>query len=136
MKTKSLPLFLLVVFVTALVVVSAAVPAALAQGADSSSIVTTLTDAATPLIVKLAAAHPIIVTILAAMAFIGSIAKPIVTAVEIYVRNSPSTADDATLAKVEHSAAWRVFAWLLDFFTRIKIGPQFTAKPGASEPTA
>jgi hypothetical protein len=60
---------------------------------------------------------------------IGLFTKPIMSAIEGIVRSSPSTADDAVLEKVEHSAAFRVFAWFLDFFTRIKVGPQFTAKP-------
>jgi hypothetical protein len=60
---------------------------------------------------------------------IGLFTKPIMSAIEAGVRASPSTSDDELLDKVEHSQAFKVFAWLLDFFTRIKIGPQFTAKP-------
>ncbi len=57
--------------------------------------------------------------------------KPIVTAIEAFVKSTPSTADDEFVAKAQHSPAYKAFTWFLDLFGSIKVGPQFTAKPSA-----
>lgn len=88
-------------------------------------------DVAGSFIGGLAGAHPWFVTLAAIMGAFRLIFKPIVSAAESYVRSTPSTADDAFVEKVEHSAAFKSFAWCLDWIGSIKIGPQFTAKPKA-----
>lgn len=54
--------------------------------------------------------------------------KPLVTAIESYVKSTPSPSDDEFVNRVEHTRAFTLFAWCLDFFASIKVGPQFTAK--------
>ncbi|MBI5689266.1 MAG: hypothetical protein HZC55_04155 [Verrucomicrobia bacterium] len=82
-------------------------------------------------ITGLAGSHPWFVTLAAVMGALRLVFKPIVSAIEAYVRSTPTTADDEFVEKVEHSAAFKAFAWGLDFFGSIKLGPQFTAKPKA-----
>lgn len=87
---------------------------------------------AAPLIVDFAQSHAWLATLIAIVGTLRLVMKPIVTAVEIYVKNSPSTADDAFLEKAERSLLWKVFFWLLDWGASIKAGSQFTAARGAS----
>lgn len=85
-----------------------------------------------PFIVSFAQSHPWLLTVLAAIATLRLVFKPIVTALEAYVKGTPQVTDDEWFAKVEHSRAFKVFAWLLDYLGSIKVGPQFTAKPEAN----
>jgi hypothetical protein len=94
------------------------------------AIVVTAETVATPFIVSFAQAHPWLATVLTVMAAIGSVAKPIMTGIEITVQNFPP--EEEELQKAEASTAFKIVAWLLDFFTRIKIGPQFKATPPKS----
>jgi hypothetical protein len=82
---------------------------------------------AQPFIVSFAQSHPWLLSLLAVVATLRLVFKPIVSAVEAYVKSTPSTADDAVVANVEHSPIFKVFAWLLDYLGSIKVGPQFTA---------
>lgn len=102
-----------------------------AGSATASAIADTATTVATPFIVGFATSHPWLLTALAAIATLRLVFKPLVSAVEAFVKSSPSTADDELLQKVEHSAGFRVFAYLLDWLGSMKVGPQFTAKPSA-----
>lgn len=63
-----------------------------------------------------------LMTWMAALRFIG---KPLMTAIETYVRNSPSKKDDAVLEEVERSQAFVIGCWLLDFIASVKFGTQF-----------
>ncbi|MBI5768747.1 MAG: hypothetical protein HZA93_13195 [Verrucomicrobia bacterium] len=87
-------------------------------------------------ITGLAGSHPWIVTLATIIGALRLVFKPIVSGVEAYVKSTPSSTDDELVEKVEHSAAFKSFAWCLDFFGSIKIGPQFTAKPKGESPSA
>ncbi len=104
--------------------------------ADTSSgisqvAIDTAAAAAVPFIVSFAQTHPWLVTFLAIVATLRIVFKPIVSVVELIVKSTPSTADDAFVAKAEASTAFKIFAWGLDYLGSIKVGPQFTAAPAA-----
>jgi hypothetical protein len=84
---------------------------------------------ATPFIVALALKAPWVITILAVMGGLRFFFKPILSLVEAYVKSTPQTTDDEYFDKVEHSRAFKIVAWALDFFASVKVGPQFTATP-------
>ena len=80
-------------------------------------------------ITSTAATHPWLVTIASIMGLLRMLFKPIVSAFESYVKSTPSVEDDALVQRVEASGPFKAFAWCLDWFGSIKVGPQFTAKP-------
>ena len=106
-----------------------------AQTTPTTSAVDNLAPLAAPFIVTLAQAHPWVLTLLTIMASLRVVCKPLVTLAEAWVKSTPSTEDDELLAKVEHSAGWKIFYWLLDLFASIKAGSQFTARPEVSAPS-
>ncbi|MBI5770898.1 MAG: hypothetical protein HZA93_24180 [Verrucomicrobia bacterium] len=79
---------------------------------------------ATPFIVTFAQNHPWLVSVLVVIASLRVVFKPIVSVAEAYVRSTPTPDDDAMLEKVEHSRAFKIVAWLIDYLGSIKIGPQ------------
>lgn len=93
-------------------------------------------DGGGALISALAVKFPWLVTVFAIMGAARAVMKPIVTGLEAAVKATPTTADDAIFEKVEHSKAWRLFAWGLDYFGSVKVGPQFTARPSVSSKNA
>ena len=97
-----------------------------AQPADPVAVSVLSTEAAQPFIVALAVKFPWLVSLFAVIATARLVFKPIMTAVEAYVKATPCTGDDVLLDRVEHSTAYRVFAWLLDYLGSIKVGPQRT----------
>lgn len=133
---KKTILFLFGLFAFAFLVLPIFVHPAIAQTSASlvvdqpPAIVMTAETVATPFIVSFAQTHPWLATVLTIMAAIGSVAKPIMTAIEIVVQNFPP--EEEEVKKAEASTAFKIVAWLLDFFTRIKIGPQFKASPPKS----
>jgi hypothetical protein len=102
-----------------------------ASSATAGAIADTATSVVTPFIVTFAQSHPVVLTILAAIASLRLVFKPLMSAIEAFVKSSPSTDDDAVLENVEHSKAFKVLAYLLDWLGSVKVGPQFTAKPVA-----
>jgi hypothetical protein len=61
------------------------------------------------------------------IAFIGGfrlIAKPLMTLVEKYVASTATPTDDQFVIKATASPIYKLVAWLLDYATSIKIGPQ------------
>lgn len=89
---------------------------------------------AQPFIVGFAERHPWLVTALAVIATLRLVFKPLMSAAHVFVRSTPGTADDAMLDRVEHSTAFRIFAWLLDYLGSIKVGPQKPDTPRPPEP--
>jgi hypothetical protein len=147
MKTLRSILCLSALFTGALFVVSACAPVhAQTAVADSTPAISaassdTAADVVGVVVKVLSSVLPpkfasVLVAIGSVVGTIGLFTKPIVSAIEAAVRASPSTADDELLYKAEHSRAFKIFAWLLDYFARIKIGPQFTARPQAAETPA
>ncbi len=49
--------------------------------------------------------------------------KPLMTAVEKAVADTPSKRDDEWLLRTQRSRAFRIFLWLLDFFASVKAPP-------------
>jgi hypothetical protein len=88
-------------------------------------------DLITDFITSLASKYPWVVTIASVIGVLRLCFKPIMTGIEAWVKSTPSTADDEIFEKVEHSPAFSIFAWCLDFVGSVKIGPRFTAKPEA-----
>ena len=110
-------------------------PAADQAAAVANAALDTAAVVAQPFIVGLAAKYPWLVSLLAVVATLRLVFKPIMSAVEAYVKSTPGTGDDEWVAKAQHSPAFRVFAWLLDYLGSVKVGPQFTAKPSAAPTT-
>lgn len=123
-----------VCFVTILTQPAQAQPAADQSAAFAGAALDTAGVIAQPFIVGLAAKYPWLVSLLAVVATLRLVFKPIMSAVEAYVKSTPSATDDEWVAKAQHSPAFRAFAWVLDYLGSVKVGPQFTAKPKA-EPT-
>lgn len=93
-------------------------------------------DIVTGFITGMASKYPWVVTVMSLIGLLRIFCKPLMTAIETWVKSTPSTTDDAMFEKVEHSSAYKAFSWLLDLFGSVKIGPQFTAKavPPAQNP--
>lgn len=126
-------LFLAALFSALLALVLVAVPNVNAQADSSlnsqlsslnSAAVETAAAVAQPFIVGFAQKHPWLLTVLAAIATLRLVFKPIMSAVEAYVKSTPSTGDDEFVARARHSPAFKAFAWLLDYLGSIKVGPQ------------
>lgn len=101
------------------------------SAAVANAAIETAAAVAQPFIVQLALKHPWLVTLLALIATLRLVFKPLVSAFEAHVRSTPQSTDDEAFDRVTHSRAFRVGAWFLDYFGSIKVGPQFTAKPKA-----
>lgn len=105
------------------------------SSAALSATIDTAAAVAQPFIVTFAQQHPWLVTLLALIATARLVFKPIVSAVEAYVRSTPQTTDDEFVDKVTHSRGFKIVAWLLDYLGSIKVGPQFKAQPKPATPT-
>lgn len=138
-KTARIILALAAIFSVALLVILSSVQARAAEVDQSSAVLNATIDTAAavaqPFIVTFVQKYPWLITVLAAMGTLRLVFKPLVSAVEMYVKSTPGSGDDEWVAKAQHSAAFKAFAWLLDYLGSIKVGPQFTAKPKA-EPAA
>jgi len=99
-------------------------PATDQSAAVANAALDTAGAVAQPFIVSFAQSHPWLLSLLAIVATLRLVFKPIMSAVGAYVKSTASTGDDAMLEKVEHSAAFKVAAWLLDYLGSIKVGPQ------------
>lgn len=109
---------------------AAAIPADQAE-ALTTAVLETAGATAQPFIVEFAQNHPWALTALALIAALRLVFKPIMAGVSHYVKSTPSANDDAALERIEHSRAFRVFAWLLDYLGSIKVGPRAPTKPTA-----
>lgn len=106
---------------------SANTTAVATNSTETPALVTAAEAVATPFIVSFAQSHAWLATIIALVGTLRLIFKPIVTAVEIYVKNTPKTEDDAIVEKVEASIWWKILYWLLDWGASIKAGTQAAA---------
>ncbi len=109
------------------------------QTADQSAAIGTAAletagTVAQPFIVGFAAKYPWLVTVLAVVATLRLVFKPIMSAAAVYVKSTASPDDDALLERVEHSRAFKVAAWLLDYLGSIKVGPQLAPVQPAPKP--
>lgn len=75
-------------------------------------------------LVDLADQHPVIVTLLLAMALLRVVFKPLVTLAHWYVLRTKSKEDDAALERVERSRWYAWVTWIIDFFASIKVTPR------------
>lgn len=108
-------------------------------GAESQSLVTSSptiqSSLLAPILDALTAKSGWLLALMTWMATLRIFFKPIMTAIEKAVKDSPSTRDDALLLEVEHSKGYVTFCWLLDLLASVKIGTQLTVvAQGASDP--
>ena len=68
----------------------------------------------------LATSNPKLVAVFAILYVIGLVLKIIRSAVETYVKESPSASDDATLAKFEQGPIAKVLFFVMDLLIRFK----------------
>lgn len=68
-----------------------------------------------------AASHPYVTTILLVMGTLRAIFKPLTFLAEAYVKSTPDTKDDETLAEVENSKLYKGFAFVLDYLASVKL---------------
>lgn len=90
----------------------------------NSAAIETAAAVAQPFIVTAAQKWSWLITVLAAVGALRLVFKPIMSGVELYVKSTPQASDDEALARVQHSAAFRAFAWLVDYLGSIKVGPR------------
>lgn len=74
-----------------------------------------------PMIMELAEKQPLLMTVIAILGTFRAVFKPIMTVLHVYTQNTASKSDDEILAKVEESKVFKAIAWLIDYFTSIKI---------------
>jgi len=73
------------------------------------------------IIVSLVQAHPSIATVLLVIGGLRVVLKPLMVFIEQYVKGTPDTGDDAKLAAVESSKAYKVLVFILDYTASIKL---------------
>lgn len=80
-------------------------------------------DFITTFITSFATSHPWVTTLLAVVGALRLLFKPIMTAIENYVRSTPDTGDDAKLEAAKASPIFKAIRFILDYGASIKIGP-------------
>lgn len=75
----------------------------------------------TATIIQLAIAHPIIGSLLLVLGTLRLCLKPIMTVIRLVVASTPSKTDDQVLDEVEHSWAYTLFLFSLDWLASIKL---------------
>lgn len=78
-------------------------------------------DAILAFVPALAAKYPVIVSVLFVMGVLRAVFKPIFAVLEAYVAATPNKADDAALAEVEASGAYKAVQFVLDYVASIKL---------------
>lgn len=100
-------------------------PAALAaDGSDAAAVVTAAGDTTVPWLDSIVTQYPWLATVLIVIGACRVVAKPLMSLAHSFAAYTPTTKDDAIVAKVEASWAWRAFCWLLDWTASVKIGTQ------------
>lgn len=100
-------------------------PAALAaDGSDAAAVVTAAGDTTVPWLDSIVTQYPWLATVLIVIGACRVVAKPLMSLAHSFAEYTPTTKDDAIVARVEASWAWRAFCWLLDWTTSMKIGTQ------------
>lgn len=104
---------------------AALAPAALAaDGSDAAAVVTAAGDTTVPWLDSIVTQYPWLATVLIVIGACRVVAKPLMSLAHTFAAYTPTTKDDAIVAKVEASWAWRAFCWLLDWTASVKIGTQ------------
>lgn len=78
-------------------------------------------DSITNILVPLAINHPWILAALSIIAAFRVVVKPIFSAIQTYVANSPSKTDDEWLIKAESSKWYQALHWVVDLLFSIKL---------------
>lgn len=100
-------------------------PAALAaDGSDAAAVVTAAGDTTVPWLDSIVTQYPWLATVLIVIGAFRVVAKPLMSLAHSFAAYTTTTKDDAIVAKVEASWAWRAFCWLLDWTASVKIGTQ------------
>ena len=97
-------------------------PAALA--AETGDTVAAADDTTVPCLDSIVTQYPWLATVLIVIGACRVVAKPLMSLAHTFAAYTPTTKDDAIVAKVEASWAWRAFCWLLDWTASVKIGTQ------------
>ena len=97
-------------------------PAALA--AETGDTVAAAGDTTVPWLDSIVTQYPWLATVLIVIGACRVVAKPLMSLAHTFAAYTPTTKDDAIVAKVEASWAWRAFCWLLDWTASVKIGTQ------------
>lgn len=97
-------------------------PAVLA--AETGDTVAAAAESAVPSLDSIVTQYPWLATVLIVIGAFRVVAKPLMSLAHTFAAYTPTTKDDAIVAKVEASWAWRAFCWLLDWTTSMKIGTQ------------
>lgn len=104
---------------------AALAPAALAaDGSDAAAVVTAAGDTTVPWLDSIVTQYPWLATVLIVIGAFRVVAKPLMSLAHSFAAYTTTTKDDAIVAKVEASWAWRAFCWLLDWTASVKIGTQ------------
>lgn len=104
---------------------AALAPAALAaDGSDAAAVVTAAGDTTVPWLDSIVTQYPWLATVLIVIGACRVVAKPLMSLAHSFAAYTTTTKDDAIVAKVEASWAWRAFCWLLDWTASVKIGTQ------------
>lgn len=72
-------------------------------------------------LMELAKQYPAMASGLMVMGILRLVFKPLMALLHAYVDATPNEADNAALAKAEESAVFKAFAFVLDYFTSVKI---------------
>ncbi len=100
-------------------------PAALAaDGSDAAAVVTAAGDTTVPWLDSIVTQYPWLATVLIVIGAFRVVAKPLMSLAHSFAAYTTTTKDDAIVAKVEASWAWRAFCWLLDWTASVQIGTQ------------
>lgn len=65
--------------------------------------------------------HTLLSSILMGMGLLRAVFKPIMSALQSYVKETPSESDDKKLNAILESKVFKVFAWFLDYAASIKV---------------
>lgn len=74
-----------------------------------------------PLLGTLAVEHPIIVSVLLVMSIARAIFKPLMALIQAYVDVTPSTKDNASLAKFKEGTIYKTIVFIVDYIFSIKL---------------
>ena len=97
-------------------------PTALA--AETGDTVAAAANSTVPWLDSIVTQYPWLATVLIVIGACRVVAKPLMSLAHTFAAYTPTTKDDAIVAKVEASWAWRAFCWLLDWTASVKIGTQ------------
>ncbi len=122
MRHLKFPIFALLISITTMIFAGFSL-AQEASAIPSDGIIAAISAFVLPFISNFAATHPIVATIFGIMAMARILIKPAFSFARAIADATPSPADNKFIDDVEHSKAYKTFAYILDLFTSIKLIP-------------